>query len=427
MKPFSDSDDEPFFDKKRPTNRVQKNSFAEGEGWPRLDRPIIRDEPRDYETDELARPNASSVSKARKTRNWKQLTIFIPYAPYWTSTEVYSDENESKSWVRVNSFAEEDKWPRFDHSIIRDETRDYKTDDRTRHDASSVSKNKKTSNWKLLKIFVPFARYFTTTEIQPNEYESEPSAKKSSSRDRKFSGSSVSEDSLEDLGRKSTEVPCYDAYYDSSSEVEDDQIHLSAQDSPEIPQEITAENPFRDPSPDSCADAEDDQAYPSPKNYREISAENPFSDASCDSGSVVEDDLAYPSPKNPFEHHRETAKVSPSDASPNASEDPLDGLDRNVVIMIFIGITVTFCHLPEGEAYCLMNRFLHEDYPYVSVNFDEKGIEEIYEHLKVEQIKKKYCDMDEKRIHHVEKACGLSCYMDRIEFAKMSLKTGSAD
>lgn len=150
-------------------------------------------------------------------------------------------------------------------------------------------------------------------------------------------------------------------------------------------------------------------------------AENPFCDACCDSCDdflEAEDGFVYPTPEASFERRRETARNPDSGASSDiSSEDPLDGVDRNIIAMIFIGISVTFRYIPDDQVYGLMDLFLHENYPYAAGDFDEEGIEEIYGYMKIEKWAKKYCDMDEKRIDEFEKETGLSRFISRVKFA----------
>ena len=369
LNPFSPSYEEPLIDHERSTDSVQKDFLADEAEWLFFRHLIIGDDVHDDKIDTIDNRidhDASSVVKSRKTKNHKQLTISIP------PTKMNN--------VRVDSFADESEWHRAYRSIILEELSDYGSEDVTSPNASSVPKSTKIRNPKQLTIFIPPAKFIGTAVGGSAGYNSGPSARISP----------------------------------LSWEYGDDRAYMALKDSSEDLQATPADNPFCD----SYSEAEDDQACPTPKDYMEeflvISAENPFSD----SHSEAEDDLAYSTPKESFKIPLEIAKNADCDAPPGASEDPLSELDKNIVAMIFVGIKFTFylIPVPDGKEYELMNLFIRENFPYAAENLDAERIKEIYGHLRVEKIARKYCDMSRKKLYEFENDSGLSCFINRVEW-----------
>lgn len=379
LNPFSPSYEEPLIGHERSTNSARKDPSADEAEWLFFRHLIIGDDVHDDEIDKIdnrIHQNASSVAMGRKTKNYKQLTISVPPA--------------KMNSVRAVSFADETKWLRSYRSSILDESSDYGTEDVTRPNVSLVSKSTKMKNPKQLVIFIPPTRYGCTAVGGSDGNESGPSA------------------SISPLSPLSWEYG-------------DDRAYMVPKDSSEDLQAIPAENPFCD----SCSEAQDDQISTTRteylEEYRAIAVENPFSD----SNSEAEDDqayltpiVAYPTPKELFKTPLEIARNAHCDAPPRALEDPLSELDKNIVAMIFVGIKFTFylIPVPDGKEYELMNLFIRENYPYAADIFDAERIKEVYQHLKVEKIARKYCDMSRKRLYEFENDTGLSCFVDRVKW-----------
>lgn len=104
----------------------------------------------------------------------------------------------------------------------------------------------------------------------------------------------------------------------------------------------------------------------------------------------------------------------PDDGSSSASA--LTGVDMYVVAMIFIGISVTFRHIPERYHFALMETFLRRHHPKAAGNLDQWRIEEVYEWMAREKVRKNYHDLDTEKVREFEEETGLSRFRSNVRF-----------
>ena len=130
-----------------------------------------------------------------------------------------------------------------------------------------------------------------------------------------------------------------------------------------------------------------------------------------------EDERAYPTPKDSFEDLRgEPVKDRPANGSSGSSSaDPLSGVNTYVVAMVYIGISVTFRHIPESHVYALMERFLQEHHSDIARNIDQKRVKKIYDYMIRKELAGGYSDMDYERVKEFEEETRLSRFISRVK------------